>query len=528
MHRIQTALISVSDKSGLVPFAQALGEAGIEIYSTGGTRRHLEAAGIAVSDISAYTEFPEMMDGRLKTLHPKVFGGILARRDHADDLANLEEHEIRRFDLVVVNLYPFAATVADPATTKAQAIEKIDIGGPSLVRAAAKNQAFVTIVTSPDQYETVAAEILGSGKTRLATRQALAVEAFRQTAAYDAAIAAYFGQRSAGDSPTADLPAMIESQYCRVTELRYGENPHQRAALYALDGVTSDETGGSIVAAQQLHGKALSYNNYLDLDAALAIVRGFAAPTVAVIKHNNPCGVGSDELLEPALQKALDGDPTSAFGSILGFNREVDRASAELLAKPGLFVEAIIAPSFSPDAVNILTTEPKWKSNVRLMAVGPLIPPAASLSLRSIAGGALVQDTDDRRSSFDEWQVVTKTQPGDAQIADLRFAWEVVRHVRSNAITVCRDRATCGVGAGQMSRVDAVEIAIRKAGERSRKAVLSSDAFFPFPDSIETAAAAGITAVVQPGGSRKDSEVIAACNRLGLAMVLTGRRHFKH
>jgi phosphoribosylaminoimidazolecarboxamide formyltransferase/IMP cyclohydrolase len=551
MNRIKTALISVSDKTGLVPFARALIETDIEIFSTGGTGQHLLQAGIGVCDISAYTDFPELMDGRLKTLHPKVFGGILARRDHPKDLASLRQHEIRCFDLVVVNLYPFEATVARAETTVAEAIEKIDIGGPSLIRAAAKNHVSVTIVTVPDQYDLVAAEIRDRGQTRLETRQALAVQAFRHTAHYDRAIASYFaqtvdsartastqtreGETAETESPISELPIpeMAESiapAYDRVTTLRYGENPHQRAALYAIraDNGLLACAGVSIIEAKQLNGKALSYNNYLDLDAAIGIVQGFAAATVSVIKHNNPCGVASDEQIEVALQKALDGDPTSAFGSILGLNREVDEACAEVLAMPGLFVEAIIAPSFSPAAQSVLTTKPKWKRNVRLMAVGPLESPRPGMALRPIAGGALVQDVDNRASSWDEWKVVTRQSPTQSQLVDLRFSWEVVRHVRSNAITICRDRSTCGVGAGQMSRVDAVEIAIRKAADRAEGAVLASDAFFPFPDSIEAAAAAGVTAVVQPGGSRNDEGVIGACDRLGLAMMLTGRRHFKH
>ncbi|MEM7313060.1 MAG: bifunctional phosphoribosylaminoimidazolecarboxamide formyltransferase/IMP cyclohydrolase [Planctomycetota bacterium] len=517
---VKRALISVSDKSGLIELAKELDSKGVQIYSTGGTRRHLVEAGMTVHDISEYTQFPEMMDGRLKTLHPKVFGGILARHNREDDLQGLNDHGIHTFELVVVNLYPFQQTIAREGVTDAEAIEQIDIGGPSLVRAAAKNHAFITIATCPSQYEAIAAEIAETGSTTLATRRKLAAAAFAKTADYDSAIANYFIDSAPASE---EWPGTISASWQRVSTLRYGENPHQRAALYSDSGERP-----SVLSAEQLNGKELSYNNYLDLDAALSIVRGFNRAAVSVIKHNNPCGVACGDSIAEATEKAMAGDPTSAFGSILGSNRIVDAAMAEVLAKPGLFVEAIVAPEFSPEAVEILTTKPKWKKNVRLMQLGTEITPTSGRMIRPIDGGILVQDADTGKDAESEWKIVTSTHPTDQQLAELRFAWEVVRHVKSNAIVLTRDQSLVGNGAGQMSRVDAVEIAIRKAAERSQGSVLASDAFFPFPDSIEHAAQAGVVAVIQPGGSKNDELVINACNEHGLAMIMTGRRHFRH
>ncbi|MBX9788853.1 MAG: bifunctional phosphoribosylaminoimidazolecarboxamide formyltransferase/IMP cyclohydrolase [Pirellulales bacterium] len=544
--RIQRALISVSDKTGLVPLAHQLVAAGVEIYSTGGTRKHLEAAGLPVQDVSAYTSFPEIMDGRVKTLHPKVFGGILCRHDNAEDRASLAEHGIRTFELVVVNLYPFRETVAKQGVAFEEAIEQIDIGGPSLVRAAAKNHAFTSIATSPARYEEIAAEIKAGGATSPELRRELAAAAFAHTADYDAAIATWFagqlGTATLDAAGAADaLPEQLNIALRRKLALRYGENPHQRAGLYVdaedQNRNASHGSGTSLALAPPLHGKELSYNNLLDLDSALAIVRGLARPAVSVIKHNNPCGAAiatsAGESLGEITRRALDGDPVSAFGSVLGFNRPVDTTAAEVLAEPGRFVEAIVAPSFEPAALEILTTKPKWKANVRLVAVGELMPAAesratAALDLRSIDGGVLVQDRDAGSDDPAAWKVATLKSPIDAQLAALAFAWAIVRYVKSNAIVVVQAGTLVGVGAGQMSRVDSVEIALRKAGDRAKGAVLASDAFFPFPDSIELAAKAGIAAVIQPGGSVKDAEVVAACNRCGLAMLFTGRRHFKH
>jgi phosphoribosylaminoimidazolecarboxamide formyltransferase/IMP cyclohydrolase len=544
---VQRALISVSDKTGLPEFAKGLAAAGVEIYSTGGTRKFLIAAGIEARDVARYTGFPEMMEGRVKTLHPKIFGGILCRHDHAEDMASVEEHEIATFELVVVNLYPFAATIAKPGVSPEEAIENIDIGGPSLVRAAAKNHAFVAIVTSPSQYAEVLAEISKGKATSFPLRQKLAGAAYAHTAEYDTAIAAWFAGRgresfashgqplantiAAKDSRPPDaaagetlFPPTIGLTLERQAELRYGENSHQQAAVYRLAGAS----GVSLVAAKQLNGKELSYNNLLDLDSALAIVRGFEQPAASVIKHNNPCGAATGAQLAQAAKKALVGDPQSAFGGVLAFNRPVDAATAEVLAEPGLFIEAIVAPSFDAAALEILTTRPKWKANVRLIEVGPLDSPRAKINFRQIEGGMLVQEADVLPDPESDWKVVTSAKPKDAQLADLRFGWSIVRYVKSNAIVLAKDVSLIGCGAGQMSRVDSVDIAIAKSGERAAGSVLASDAFFPFPDSIHKAAAAGVAAIIQPGGSVKDAEVIAACNQHGIPMIFTGRRHFKH
>ena len=517
--RIQRVLVSVSDKQGLADFARGLVAAGVEIFSTGGTRQHLESQGIAVRDVSDYTGFPEMMHGRLKTLHPKVHGGILCRHDNPQDMQALAEHGILTFELVVVNLYPFEATIRKPGVTLEQAIEQIDIGGPTMVRAAAKNHAFTTIATDVRQYGEILRQIQADGRTTLELRRKLAGEAFAHTALYDRAIADYF----AGVTAEGRFPGTLHMGFQRQQVLRYGENPHQEGAVYA-----AQSEGTSVVTARQLNGKELSYNNLLDLDSALAMVRDFSDPAAVVIKHNNPCGAAEAGTLAAALKSAMAGDPLSAFGSVLGLNRPVDAATARLLTEPGLFVEAILAPEFEPEALAILTTVPKWKANVRLMAAGPIARPAAHWAYRILEGGLLVQDADVLRDPESEWKLVTDCQPAPAQLANLRFAWTMVRHVKSNAIVLAKDRMLLGAGAGQMSRVDSVEISIKKAGQRVRGSVMASDAFFPFPDSITAAAAVGVAAVIQPGGSRNDSDVIAECNRHGLPMIFTGRRHFKH
>ncbi|TWU34358.1 bifunctional phosphoribosylaminoimidazolecarboxamide formyltransferase/IMP cyclohydrolase [Novipirellula artificiosorum] len=517
---VKNALISVSDKLGLADFAIGLVQSGVTIYSTGGTRKHLEESGVAVKDIAEYTGFPEMMDGRVKTLHPKVFGGILGMRDRRDHTQSMADHGMVAFDVVVVNLYPFEATAARVGATREECIEQIDIGGPSLVRAAAKNQNDVAIVTSAQQYGDVLEQMHLFGGTNMEIRRRLAAEAFEHTACYDRAIADYLR----GDAMTGEFPSSMHLSLSRKTSLRYGENPHQRAALYSDASVKS----ANLVSARQISGKELSYNNLLDLDAALEIVRGFAEPAVSVIKHNNPCGAATGPKIAAACQKAMAGDPLSAFGSVLGFNRTVDVETAELLCEPGLFLEAIVAPDFEASAVGLLTTRPRWKDNVRLMQVGRLDGTGPAIQRRFISGGMLVQDADRMTSAPLQWKTVTNTQVGDKLWDDISFAWEMVRHVKSNAIVLAKDASLIGVGAGQMSRVDSVEIAIDKAGDRASGSVLASDAFFPFPDSIEAAADAGVIAVVQPGGSRRDSEVIDACNQHGIPMVLTGRRHFKH
>ncbi|WP_164102101.1 bifunctional phosphoribosylaminoimidazolecarboxamide formyltransferase/IMP cyclohydrolase [Candidatus Laterigemmans baculatus] len=517
---IRSALISVSDKLGLADFALGLHRAGVRIYSTGGTAETIRGSGIPVVDVANYTGFPEMMGGRLKTLHPKIFGGILARRGLEEDDAALQEHEIEPFDLVIVNLYPFEATVARPGVTTEQAIEQIDIGGPSLVRAAAKNHSHVAVATSPEQYSEILRQVESQGGTDLTLRQHLACEAFEHTASYDRAIAKYLR----GESVVTDFPPTMHFSLRRKALLRYGENPHQKAAVYSDPTVRT----ANLVNARQVSGKELSYNNLLDLDSALTIVRGFSTPAASVIKHNNPCGAATGERLARACQKALDGDPLSAFGSVIGFNRTVDLATAEVLCQPGLFIEAIVAPDFEAGAVGLLTTKPRWSENVRLMQVGRLEGPAPALSRRFISGGMLVQEADRVAAAPLQWKTVTETEVADALWDDVAFAWEMVRHVKSNAIVLAKDTSLVGVGAGQMSRVDSVEIAIEKAGSRSRGSILASDAFFPFPDSIEAAAEAGIVGIIQPGGSRRDQEVIDACNAHRIPMILTGRRHFKH
>jgi phosphoribosylaminoimidazolecarboxamide formyltransferase/IMP cyclohydrolase len=522
---VRNALISVSDKQGLADLAGVLRRAGANIYSTGGTRKHLEGLGANVLDIAAYTGFPEMMDGRLKTLHPKVFGGLLCRRDRADDMQALQPHGIVPFELVVVNLYPFSQTIAQPGVTPAEAIEQIDIGGPSLVRAAAKNHAFTAVATRPAQYGELGEAIATTGGVPLDLRRRLAAEAFAHTAAYDQAIAAYFAREVFDD----ELPPMLTLPLRRRAALRYGENPHQAAAVYELSG----HRGPSVVTARVLGGKELSYNNLLDLDSALSMVRRVSGPTAVVIKHNNPCGAATAEEVAVAAQRALDGDPVSAFGSVIGINRVLDAATAEVLTTPDRFIEAIVAPAYDLPAVEILTTRPKWKASVRLLEVGSLEVGSLAggnqeLNCRSIAGGMLVQQSDMAADDESSWKVATTRRPAEELWADLRFAWSMVRHVKSNAIVLASQRALVGIGAGQMSRVDSVQIAIRKAGDRAKGAVMASDAFFPFADSIHEAAAAGVAAIIQPGGSRRDDEVIAACDQHGLPMIFTSRRHFRH
>ncbi len=518
--KIRRAILSTSDKMGLIDFAQGLSQSGVELLSTGGTRRHLQAAGIVVRDLTEYTGLPEMMDGRVKTLHPKIFGGILARPDRPSDIASMNQHGIVAFELVVVNLYPFSATSRRADATEEEIIEQIDIGGPSLVRAAAKNSRWITIATSVDQYGEILEQIQRIGGTDDGLRRRLMAAAFEHTASYDRAIAEHFGRERTSE----DLPALLNLELRRKSSLRYGENSHQAAALYERDG----ESTADIVHARQRSGKELSYNNILDLDAGLAIVRQFAEPACCVIKHNNPCGAALGTSLMEACRRAFEGDPLSAFGSVVGFNRVVDGESAEFLALDDHFIEAIVAPEFSPEAVTILTTRPKWKKNVRLIEVGSLAPEPMSLEFRSVAGGALVQQSDREFERLSPDQIVTSQPAPTELLRELEFGWNIVRHVKSNAITLSKQLAICGVGAGQMSRVDSVEIAIRKAGSRCRGCVLASDAFFPFADSIHLAAQAGIVAIVQPGGSVRDDDVLAACNEHGIPMLVTEKRHFRH
>ena len=516
------ALVSVSDKTGLESFVRGLTELGFEILSTGGTRRFLEQAGIPVIDVTTYTGFPEIMDGRVKTLHPKVHGAILGRPTLTSDAQAIAAHGIVPFQLVVVNLYPFQETVAKPDVTFDEAVENIDIGGPSMVRSAAKNHAHVAIVTQPRQYAEVLEKLKTGGLDETYRRQ-LAGAAFEMTAVYDRAISDYLATVNSG-TPKSAFGQRLTLSFHLQQELRYGENPHQKAAFYVED----QPAPGTLATARQLNGKELSYNNLLDLDAARAIVSEYRQPAACVIKHNNPCGCAVAATLAEAFHKAYEGDPVSAFGSIIGLNRIVDAATAERMCEPGRFIEAIIAPGYAPAAIEILTTKPKWKGNVRLMQVDFSDADRGAPDYRRVSGGLLVQDRDDLTQVDSNWKVVTQRTPTDAELADLKFAWAVCRYVKSNAIVFAKDGMLLGAGAGQMSRLDSSMIAAYKAGERAVGGVVASDAFFPFRDGIDAAAKAGIRAAIQPGGSKNDPEVIAACDEHGIAMIFTGMRHFRH
>ena len=517
LRTIRRALLSVSDKTGLLDLARGLVGFGVELVSTGGTRRALADDGLPVRDIAELTGFPEMLDGRVKTLHPRVHGGILALRDKPAHLSTIAEHGILPIDLVVCNLYAFEATAARPGVSHEVVVENIDIGGPSMVRSAAKNYHDVAVLTEPAQYPVVLDELrVRGGALALETRERLAAEAFARTAAYDRAISAYFAGRAGAE----ELPPTLLLEFERRRPLRYGENPHQKAAFYTEAAVPTDTVAG----AEVLHGKELSFNNLLDLDSALNLVREFDRPFAVVIKHNNPCGAAVGETVAEAFRKAYEGDPLSAFGGVLGFNREVDESTAAQVAGPNRFVECVIAPGYRDGALGLLST----KKNVRVLRVGPLAPRRKGLDYRRVDGGLLVQGRDLGGDDFSLAKAVTKRPPTSAESDDLRFAWSVCKHVKSNAIVLARGGMVVGVGAGQMSRVDSVFMACHKAGGRARGAVLASDAFFPFRDNVDSAAAAGVTAVVQPGGSVRDADSVAACDEHGLAMVFTGVRHFRH
>jgi phosphoribosylaminoimidazolecarboxamide formyltransferase/IMP cyclohydrolase len=521
---IRRALLSVSDKAGLIDFARGLAELNVELMSTGGTRKTLTDAGLAVKDIAEVTGFPEMLDGRVKTLHPRVHGGILAVRDNSQHMQTLAAHGIQPIDLVAVNLYPFEATAARPGSSHEEVIENIDIGGPSMVRSAAKNYRDVAIVTDPGQYAAVLEEMrTHGGALALETREKLAAAAFTRTAAYDRAISTYFAGRVESEA----FPPLLDLHFERKMPLRYGENPHQQAAFFTEPNVRH----ACVATAETLHGKELSYNNILDLDSALNLVREFDQPAAAVIKHNNPCGAAVAATLVEAFARAYETDPLSAYGGIIAFNRDVDEATAMQLTEPNRFVECILAPDFSAEALQVLTTRPSWKKSVRLLrtgTMGDLAARAQTLDFRRVDGGLLVQSRDLSGDDFAAAKVATKRAPSEREMADLRFAWLVCKHVKSNAIVLAKGGMLVGVGAGQMSRVDSVHLAVRKAGERSKGSVMASDAFFPFRDNIDEAAKAGVTAVVQPGGSIRDKDSIQACDEHGLAMVLTGVRHFRH
>jgi phosphoribosylaminoimidazolecarboxamide formyltransferase/IMP cyclohydrolase len=521
---IRRALLSVYDKTGLIDLARGLTAWHVALISTGGTRKALQDAGLAVQDIAEVTQFPEILDGRVKTLHPRIHGGILAVRDNPDHVAVLQAQGITPIDLVVCNLYPFDKTVARPGSTHQEIIENIDIGGPSMVRAAAKNYYDVAVLTDPGQYPAFLEELqTHNGGLTQAARARLAAAAFARTAAYDRAISDYFEVRGGQE----ELPPHLDLHFERRSTLRYGENPHQRAAFY-IDPAARYACVGN---AEILHGKELSYNNILDLDSALNLVREFTEPTAVVIKHNNPCGAAVGATLAEAFGKAYEGDPLSAYGGILGFNREVDEPTAQQITEPQRFIECITAPGYADAAYHLLTTRPSWKKSVRLLRTGSLTASpqrAKALDFRRVDGGLLVQTRDLGLDDFAALRVVTKRPPTPTELADLRFACQVCKHVKSNAIVLVRAGMVVGVGAGQMSRVDSVHLAVRKAGPRVQGSVMASDAFFPFRDNIDEAARAGVTAVVQPGGSMRDADSIQACDEHGLAMVLTGIRHFRH
>ncbi|MEO0925496.1 MAG: bifunctional phosphoribosylaminoimidazolecarboxamide formyltransferase/IMP cyclohydrolase [Cyanobacteria bacterium J06643_13] len=509
------ALLSVSDKTGIVELARQLVDRQFEIISSGGTAKTLQDAGITVTKVSDYTGSPEILGGRVKTLHPRIHGGILARQDLSEDLAELEANEIQPFSLVVVNLYPFEQTIAQPDVSVSEAIEKIDIGGPTLIRAAAKNYRYLTILCSPSQYdEYLAAYEQSNGEVSLEFRQRMAGSAFAHTNSYDRAISAYFAELNQSES----LSESYSVAGTKVQSLRYGENPHQPAAWYQTGAAPS-----GWAAAEKLQGKELSYNNLVDLEAARRIITEFdpAEPAAAVLKHTNPCGAALGNTLAEAYEKAFNADNISAFGGIVALNQTIDAATATALTKT--FLECVIAPGCDREAQEIL----QKKSKLRILLL-PDLATGQKETIKAIAGGFLVQASDDLVEHPDSWQFVTEKQPTPEQIAEMLFAQKLVKHVKSNAILISRGRTTLGIGAGQMNRVGAVKIALEQAGEEAKGGVLASDGFFPFDDSVRTAAAAGISAIIQPGGSIRDQDSIAAANELGLVMVLSGTRHFLH
>ena len=506
------ALISVYDKTGVVEFGRRIAAAGYELVSTGGTHRTLtDEGGLSVRQVADVTGSPEILDGRVKTLHPVVHGGLLARRESPEQMAELAAHGIETIDLVVVNLYPFVATISKPDVTLDDALENIDIGGPTMLRAAAKNFPSVAVIVDPADYEWVAEKLAGDGLTAN-DRRGLAAKAFRHVSEYDAAVTGYLTAE-----PEETLPSRLTISLDKVAGLRYGENPHQSGALYAPAGAAPSGMAG----AAQLHGRELSYNNLMDADAAWRTISDFAEPTVAVVKHNNPCGLASRSAIAEAYHLAYEGDTVSAFGGIVAFNRIVDAASAQ--AMDPVFYEVVIAPGYDDDALEIL----RRKRNLRILVIGAA-PLKAALDLRPISGGMLVQGADDIPEDPAAWRTVTEREPSEAERQDLTFAWKAAKHIKSNAIVFAKDRALVGMGAGQPNRVVSVHLSQRIAGENAKGAVLASDAFFPFADNIELAAEAGVTAIVQPGGSVRDEEVIAAADKTGLAMVFTGVRHFRH
>lgn len=521
--KVKRVLVSVTDKTGVAEFARALAsEFGCQIISTGGTAKALSEAGVDVTPIDAVTQFPEMMDGRVKTLHPRVHGGLLAKRDDDEHMAQAAEHGIEMIDMVVVNLYAFEKTVesgADPATC----IENIDIGGPSMLRSAAKNFASVAVVIDPASYDDILAEMREhDGATTYATRERLALEVFRTTAAYDAAIAGWMGAQVSDSADVPAFPAALTVNLTKRQDLRYGENPHQAAAFYQRDDYKG--AAHSLAHAEQLQGKELSYNNYLDLDAAWTAVREYAEPACVIVKHLTPCGVCEADDATTAYVRAHECDPVSAYGGVMAFNRAVTSDTVVRIFENKQFVEAIIAPEFSGDALEMYATKP----NARLLATGGINPAGGEVEFRSVEGGLLCQESDAVAEEVADFEVVTERKPTDEEMAELVFAWKACKSVKSNAILIAKDHASVGAGGGQPNRVNSARIAVEQAGEKARGAVAASDAFFPFRDGFDVLARAGVTAVIQPGGSIRDEEVIAAANEQGVAMVFTGHRHFRH
>ncbi len=521
--KIKRALLSVSDKTGLIDLAKTLSELGVELISTGGTSKALADAGMTVTAVHDVTGFPEMLEGRVKTLHPGIHGGLLADRGKQEHMDAIKAHGIEPIDLVVVNLYPFAATIAKPGVTREEAIENIDIGGPSMIRSAAKNHASVAVLVSPSDYPFVIDELLrNDGELTQKTRDELAAKAYAHTGAYDALIASYL-------RPKSDLfPALLPLAFTKVSDLRYGENPHQKAAFYSEDGTKSI----GIAQAKKLHGKELSFNNIYDLNAAYEIAQEFVVDEknafAAIVKHTNPCGAALSATLSEAFRLARAGDPISAFGGILAVTRTIDVETAELITGPNTFFEAIVAPGYDEAAFKILTERKKWGANLILLELGSREPGEGGLDYKRVAGGLLVQSKDAKYTSTNELTVATERQPSAEEMNDLLFAWILVKHVKSNAIVLAKNKQLLGVGAGQMNRVQSVRLAVQQAGDRASGAVLASDAFFPFSDGPETAGKAGVTAIIQPGGSKKDDESIAMADSYNIAMVFSGSRHFKH
>jgi len=527
MVRVKRALISVSDKTGLVEFARGLTALGVELISTGGTARSLTEAGLMIQNISDITHFPEMLDGRVKTLHPAVHGALLADRSKPEHMETISRHDIIPIDLVVVNLYPFAETIARPGVTREEAVENIDIGGPSMIRSAAKNHAAVAVVVSSSDYPAVLAELeKNDGALSQETRTRLAVQAYAHTAAYDATITNYLAAQQPQEGGQG-FPDLLTLAFAKVQDLRYGENPHQRAAFYREPGAT-----GGVASATKLNGKELSFNNLYDLNAAYNLVLEFAGastPAAAIIKHTNPCGAALAGTLKEAFRLAREGDLISSFGGILAVNRVIDAETANLIMGKNTFFEAIIAPGYDPEAFTILTTKKQWGASlILLQSIGMDAPMAEEYDYKRISGGLLVQTQDAAALTPIETQSVSEREPTTEELSDLLFAWKLVKHVKSNAIVLVKDKQLVGVGAGQMNRVQSVRLAVTQAGEKAKGAVLASDAFFPFPDGPEAALQAGVTAIIQPGGSKKDDESIAIADQYGAAMVLTGRRHFRH